>query len=132
LAFLALFYTKNKITSHHDKKIDPKHHYERYLKLTYDACHNNNARNTNKALINWARGYFQQPMLSGIAQIIEQINDEHLIQALYNLESVQYSIEKQHWEGQQLCSALEHFIQKNKNKKKKTTTDKQVLVELNP
>ena len=74
--------------------------------------------------------YFNQPLLAGLSDIIEQTDDQALIRAITGLEASKYSSHKQNWEGKELEKALQNFIaQQNK---RNNDGDGQVLVELNP
>lgn len=115
----------NKNSSHN------KHH-NNYLQSVYDACLDNNAHKASQALIQWARYYFKQPTLSGLSAIIQLINDEQLSNAINNLESSQYSQDKQSWDGKALISALTHCVEQNKTHEQSKRKKPQAFSSLNP
>lgn len=88
--------------------------HEKHLQALFDACNENDAHKTTLALIQWAKIYFKQPLLSGVTQIIEKIDDVNLIESINLLESVQYSGNKQDWKGDSLSSSLHDFIKEQK------------------
>ncbi len=107
-----------------------KDSHEPYLQRVYAACQKNNPTATQEALVHWAKIYFNQPLLAGLSDIIEQTDDQALIRAITGLEASKYSSHKQNWEGKELEKALQNFIaQQNK---RNNDGDGQVLVELNP
>ncbi len=115
----------NKNSSHN------KHH-NNYLQSVYDACLDNNAHKASQALIQWAKHYFKQPTLSGLSAIIQLINDEQLSNAINNLESSQYSQDKQSWDGKALISALTHCVEQNKTHEQSKRKKPQAFSSLNP
>ena len=100
--------TSAKENSRHGKK-----DHKKYLQLLYDRCQENDASKATRAIVIWAKYYFNQPMLSGLSQIIELIDDEHLIDAINHLEKSQYSVDKESWNGGPLSSAVTNFIKQN-------------------
>ncbi len=123
--------SKRKKISHQtlNNKPDNKHH-NNYLQSVYNACLENNTSETTKALILWAKHYYKQPMLSGLSAIIQLVDDKQLIQAINELESSQYSQDKQSWEGRALIEALKHCIEQNKSDVDNKTP--QAFSDLNP
>ena len=107
-----------------------KESHEPYLQRVYAACQKNNPSAAQEALVQWAKVYFNQPLLAGLSDIIEQTDDQALIRAITGLEASRYSSHKQNWEGKELEKALQNFIaQQNK---RNNDGDGQVLAELNP
>jgi len=100
--------TSAKENSRHEKK-----DHKKYLQLLYDRCQENDASKATRAIVIWAKYYFNQPMLSGLSQIIELIDDEHLIDAINHLEKSQYSVDKESWNGGPLSTAVTNFIKQN-------------------
>jgi len=90
---------------------------DKYLQLVYDACINNDAHNASKSLVQWAKFHFNQPMIAGLSAVIELIDNDLLINAITNLESCQYSQAKEKWQGDDLSSKLEQYLQQNKAEK---------------
>lgn len=104
----------------------------KYLQDIYQACQDNNASQASQTLILWARIYFKNPMLTGLSAIIQKIDDEHLCNAINNLESVQYSQNKQNWDGSALKTAFEDYIAQDKVKKQNKHQKPQAFTRLNP
>ncbi len=118
---------KNNVNYNHSNN---KH--KNYLQSIYDACLDNNANKASKALIQWAKFYYKQPMLSGLAAIIQLIDDEHLSNAINQLESSQYSEEKHTWNGETLSSALTLFIKQNQSQENNMGNKEKAFSSLNP
>lgn len=133
---LALFFVvsaKNKkLMNKTSKDIVNKNYHKEYLQAVYDACGDNNAGKANRALIQWAANYFKQPMLSGLSEVIQIIDDEQLRNAINDLESSQYSQDKHSWNGADLISALTHCINHNKLKEQNKRKKIQAFSSLNP
>ncbi len=109
---------------------EQKESHEPYLQRVYAACRTNNPSAAQEALVQWAKVYFNRPLLTGLSDIIEQTDDQALIRTITGLEASRYSSHKQNWEGKELEKALQDFIaQQNK---RNNDGDGQVLVELNP
>ncbi len=107
-----------------------KESHEPYLQRVYAACQKNNPSATQAALVQWAKVYFNQPLLAGLSDIIEQTDDQALVKAITDLEASRYSSHKQNWEGKELEKALQNFVaQQNK---RNNEDDRQILAELNP
>ncbi|MDX2504920.1 MAG: BatD family protein [Gammaproteobacteria bacterium] len=118
-------------TQRNNSNVNTNH--EKYLQILYGHCQENDAHRTTKALVKWAKYYFNQASLSGLSQIIELIDDVSLIDAINHLESSQYSINKQHWNGDALRSAITHFIEQDEARKEMMKQDTiQDFVPLNP
>ncbi len=109
----------------------PAASHEKFLQCIYTACQENNASTAQQELINWARIYFNQPTLSGLADIGSLTEDEALIQAINALEESKYSSHQQDWKGLALEQALKDFMAR---KKQETSRKKQqqAFVPLNP
>lgn len=118
-------------TNKSDQLASPQHN-KNYLQAVYTACQENNAGKAMQSLIKWARIYYQQPMLSGLSDIIQLIDDEHLINAINTLESSQYSQDKHNWDGNTLTVALQHYIAQNSQQAKHKANNIQALSTLNP
>ena len=137
---LALFFVASssnkktaKKTSSDSLNNSHKKHNKNYLQSVYDACLENNAHQASQALIQWAKYYFKQPALSGLSAIIQLIDDEQLRNAINNLESSQYSQEKQNWSGgKALIAALTHCVEQNKTHEQSKTKKPQAFSSLNP
>ncbi len=112
-----------------DNNADTKHH-KNYLQSVYNACLENDANETTKTLILWAKYYYKQPLLSGLSTIIQLVNDEDLIHAINTLESSQFSQDKQSWDGRALIEALKHCI--GQDKAQENTKNPQAFSDLNP
>jgi len=108
------------------------HQHKNYLQAVYDACLDNDANKASQTLIQWAKDYFQQPMLSGLSAIIQITDDESLNQAINELESSQYSQDKHSWDGKILISVLKHFIEQNKTEEQNRSKQPQAFSSLNP
>ncbi len=107
-----------------------KESHEPYLQRVYAACQKNNPSATQAALVQWAKVYFNQPLLAGLSDIIEQTDNQALVKAITDLEASRYSSHKQNWEGKELEKALQNFVaQQNK---RNNEGDRQILAELNP
>lgn len=132
LVTLALFLTSRdkQPTAHKPSKPDVNSH-EKYLQSVYDACLNHDANKTTRALIQWARYYFQQPMLTGVSQIIDLVNNDVFIDAINNLEKSQYSANKQNWNGDSLKSAIQAFIEQENNQNAQRKNNNQPFAPLN-
>ncbi len=106
---------------------------DKTLQLIYDACKNNNAHNASKSLVQWAKFHFKQPMIAGLSAVIELIDNDLLIDAIVNLESCQYSQDKEKWQGEDLSSKLKQYLQQN-NAEKEADKNKasQAFSSLNP
>ena len=129
LALAATWRTRNNVTT--DTAVKPvSNSHEKHLQNLYDACHNNDAHQSTQALIVWARSYFKSPLLSGLSQLLERIDNEALINAVNKLEQVQYSGARQDWNGEELSTAVHDFIHQGKTKHK--AGEEQVFAPLNP
>ena len=129
LALATTWRSRNKVTP--DTAVKPvTNSHEKHLHSLYDACFNNDAHQSTQALIVWARSYFNSPLLSGLSQLLEQVDDEALINAINKLEQVQYSGARQDWNGDALSTAIHNFINQEKTKHK--ASEEQVFAPLNP
>jgi len=134
LALLIVVSTNKKQSSKADLKksnTSTKKH-KNYLQTVYNACLENDANKAVKSLIQWAKFYYKQPLLSGLSAIIDLIDDEHLCNAINNLESCQYSHDKKDWNGEALSSALTHYIKKSKEQGKNKDKKEKAFSNLNP
>ncbi|WP_198264093.1 BatD family protein [sulfur-oxidizing endosymbiont of Gigantopelta aegis] len=104
----------------------------KYLQAIYQACQANNASQASHALIQWARLHFKQTTLAGLSDIIQTIDDEHFINAINQLESVQYSKNKQNWDGNALKTALESYLAQEKRNHQEKKQKPQAFAHLNP
>ncbi len=105
--------------------------HEKILQRLYSACQEHNAHTAYQELVNWAKIYFNQPDLSGLADISTLTGDEALSQAINALEESKYSSHQQDWKGSDLEQALKDFIgreQQETSRKKQ----QQAFVPLNP
>ncbi len=107
-----------------------KESHEPWLQRIYAACQKNNPTATQEALVQWAKVYFNQPLLSGLSDIIELTGDETLNSAITSLEEAKYSSHKQQWDGLILENALQKYIARQRQKS--GARHKQALVGLNP
>ncbi|MCK5667110.1 MAG: BatD family protein, partial [Thiotrichaceae bacterium] len=106
---------------------------DKTLQLIYDACKNNNAHNASKSLVQWAKFHFKQPMIAGLSAVIELIDNDLLVDAIVNLESCQYSQDKEKWQGDDLSSNLKQYLQQNKAEKEADKNkESQAFSSLNP
>jgi len=94
--------------------------HEKYLYILYEHCRENDANQVTTALVQWAKYYFNKPMLSGLSQVIELIDNEELIHEINNLEGSQYSVNKQNWNGEALTLAVTHFVEQEKTQRETT------------
>jgi len=122
----------NKKSSSQQKIKNTREEHEQLLQNLYGYCLNNDAHNSSDALVYWAQVYFSDPLLTGLSQIIDQLNDEPLINAINTLESSQYSMNKQNWTGNELSLAIKEFIHQNQAEKKSKRQEKQGFTTLNP
>ena len=133
---LALFFVvsaKNKkLMKQASKDILNNNYHKEYLQAVYDACGDNNAGKASRALIQWAGDYFKQPMLSGLSAVLQEIDDEQLTNAINDLESSQYSQDKQSWNGAALSTALTHCIKQKIIHQQSKRKRPQAFVSLNP
>lgn len=121
LGLLYVSFSKNK-RSNANPSTQGKNHqkhttHQKHLQILYDCCHENNAHKATTALIQWTKIYFNQPIISGLSQVIDLIDpirDQDLIMAISQLESSQYSANKQSWNGKPLSSAISQFIEHEK------------------
>ncbi|MDX2504149.1 MAG: BatD family protein [Gammaproteobacteria bacterium] len=131
LLIVALSNNKKSIKKETSNTHRSKHH-KNCLQSVYSACLENNAHKASKALIQWARYYYKQPMLSGLSDIIRLIDDEHLSNAIYNLESSQYSQNTNDWDGNMLSTALSHCIKQDKTREQEMNKKAPAFSSLNP
>lgn len=123
--------SKSKKIRHQELKNKANNKYHKnYLQSVYNACLENDANETSKTLILWAKYYYKQPALSGLSAIIQLVDDKDLIHAINALESSQYSQDKQSWDGRALIEALKHCIEQDKAQE--NTKNPQAFSDLNP
>ena len=122
--------SKNSALQHNTKSAKEEH--QLLLKTLYGYCGDNDAHNASDALVYWAQCYFNKPLLTGLSQIIDMIDDQPLINAINTLESSQYSANKQSWTGDELSSSITEFIQQDKLQKESQQQSQQGFTPLNP
>jgi len=105
---------------------------EKHLHDFHLACYNNDAYNSSQSLVQWAEFYFNKSIISDLAGVIELTHNKELTQAIMELESCQYSQEKEQWQGKHLSTALKNYLQQKKNKKSKKIIEPQAFSSLNP
>lgn len=137
LVLLIMALTKKNKNEQHQPNVDKLHsdniESEIYLQQIYQACLKNDAHNAGKSLIQWAKLFFKQPVLTGLSALIELIDNKPLGDAINYLESCQYSRDKESWQGDDLSSALNNYLQKNTaDKKAGKNKTPQALSFLNP
>lgn len=108
-----------------------KESHTAYLQRVYTACQDNNPDAAQQALVQWAKVYFNAPLLAGLSDIIALTDEQTLIQAITTLEASKYSSHKQSWDGSKLEQALQEFIAQQKQQEN-GGKQKQAFVELNP
>lgn len=131
LATMALFIASRSKNTPKHKATEPDNNAENLLQSIYDACLENDATKTTAALIQWAKYYFKQPMLTGLSQVIELVDHEALIETINHLEQSQYSAHKESWNGASLKSAIQAFIEQENLQKEQLTNSNQAFAPLN-
>ena len=116
----------------HKSSKNPQEEHDQLLQRLQVYGQNNNAHESSDALVYWAQFYFNKSNLTGLAQIIDLINDEALINAINSLESSQYSANKSSWTGSELSSSVINFIKQDRLFKKSQQQIKQGFTPLNP
>jgi len=95
-------------------------------KLLLTACQNNNAKQSQKYLIEWAQGIFEDESISNIQQIKQRVSKDFAIE-IDALQHALYSEQKNNWNGLKLASEV-----KNVQISKTATEDKKGLKNLYP
>ena len=103
-------------------------YHEKYLQEVYSNCATNDPSKATESVIKWARYYFKEPLLSGLAEIEALTQSADLIKALHELEASKYSFESQPWNGKELKQALQVYLKTHNEPKKQTGS----FAELNP
>lgn len=95
------------------------------------SCSENDPLKTTRLMTRWFRLYFNDASISGLAQVLELIDDQALILEINQLEQSQYAAVHQAWSGKSLCQVLDSYIQQHTIEKDRLD-HQQTLVPLNP
>jgi hypothetical protein len=94
------------------------------------SCSENDPLKTTRLMVSWARLYLHDSSISGLAQVLELIDDQELIQEINHLEQSRYAAVQQNWSGKSFCQALDRFIQQHTMDKERQD-NQQTLAPLN-
>lgn len=95
------------------------------------SCSANDPLQTTRLMTRWFRLYFNDASISGLAQVLELIDDQALILEINQLEQSQYAAVHQAWSGKSLCQELDRYIQQHTIEKDRLD-QQQTLAPLNP
>ncbi|MCU7834821.1 MAG: BatD family protein [gamma proteobacterium symbiont of Taylorina sp.] len=115
-----------------NKVKNTREEHQQLLQNLYGYCLNNDAHSVSDALVYWAQHYFNKPLLTGLSQIIDLIEDKEFINAINTLESSQYSANKQSWTGNDLSQCIKEFIRQDQLDIKSQEQRHQGFTALNP
>jgi len=132
LTTLGFFLSRSKNTSQKPViQLQTSTDIQQIHKQLKQSCSENDPLKTTRLMVSWARLYLHDSSISGLAQVLELIDDQELIHEINHLEQSRYAAVQQNWSGKSFCQALDRFIQQHTMDKDRQA-HQQTLAPLNP